>query len=109
MRLALVALAFAFPAASSAEAPPPPARASAEAPARMLPLPRTDGRLVPSRICRDDMRPRNARSPDAARLRRLGELPPGDLTLTVVNQVGECMEPVVVRQGVGGFDGRPGR
>ncbi len=107
MRLALVALAFTFPAASSAEAPP--ARASAEAPAPTPASLRTEGRRVPSRLCRDDMRPRNARSPDAARLRRLGELPPGDLTLTVVNQVGECMEPVVVRQGVGGFDGRPGR
>jgi hypothetical protein len=109
MRLALVALAFTFPAASSAEAPPSPARASAEAPAQASALPRADGRLVPSRLCRDDMKPRNAQSLEAARLRRLGELPPGDLTLTVVNQVGECMEPIVVRQGVGGLDGRPGR
>lgn len=105
MRLALIALALTLPAVSSAEAPPPPARPSAETAA----LPRAAGRLVPSRICRDALRPRNTRSPEASRLRRLGELPSGDLTLAVVNQVGECMEPVVVRQGVGGFDGGPGR
>jgi hypothetical protein len=55
------------------------------------------------------MKPRDARSPDSAKLRRLGELPPGDLTLAVVNQIGECIEPLIVRQGMGAFDGRPGR
>jgi hypothetical protein len=49
------------------------------------------------------MKPRTTRSPEASRPRRLGELPGGDLTLAVVNQVGDCMEPVVVRQGIGAF------
>jgi len=103
MRLALVALALTLPAASSAEAP-----GSQAAPAsRALASPSSAS--LPSRICANDLRPRTARSPDSAKLRRLGELPPGDLTLTVVNQVGDCIEPVVVRQGYGGLDSRPGR
>jgi hypothetical protein len=95
MRLALVALALTLPAASSAEAPPPPAAPAAASP-------RTAEAFVPSRICGDEIKLRTARSPGAAKLRRLGELPPGDLTLTVVNQVGDCMEPVIVREGYGG-------
>ncbi|HEX8263517.1 MAG TPA: hypothetical protein VF547_11640 [Allosphingosinicella sp.] len=82
MRLALVAL-LALPAASAAEAPLRPTPAAA------------------TPICRDDLRVRDARSPEARRPRRLGELPPGDLTLTVVNRAGDCIEPVVVRQGYG--------
>lgn len=108
MRLALVALALTLPAASSAEAPAsqaPRAAPSAEAPA----LPRAAGSFTPSRICRDDLMFRHAQSPEAAKSRRLGELPPGDLTLAVMNRVGDCIEPVIVRQGVGGFDGGPGR
>lgn len=29
--------------------------------------------------------------------------PAGDLTLTVVNRVGNCIEPVTVREGYGAF------
>jgi hypothetical protein len=94
MRLALVALALALPAASPAQAPA--ARPAAEA-------------AAPARICADAMRARNARSPLAPQMKRLGELPPGDLTLTVVNRVGDCIEPVVVRQGIGAFTGGSGR
>ena len=105
MRLALVALALTLPAASSAEA-----AAAAGRPVRGGSAPpRAAGSFVPSRICGDDMKLRHARSPEAAKSRRLGELPPGDLTLAVVNRVGDCIEPVIVRQGVGGFDGGPGR
>jgi hypothetical protein len=86
MRLALVALAFALPASSSAEAPAPT---------------RTAKTAVPGRICPNDMRARDARSSAAPALNRLGELPPGSLTLTVLNRVGDCIEPVVVRQGIG--------
>jgi hypothetical protein len=94
MRLALFALALTLPAASPAfAAGPSPAKASADAPA--------PARTVPSRICRDDIELRHARSPEPAKPKRLGELPPGDLTLAVVNQVGDCMEPVIVRQGFG--------
>jgi hypothetical protein len=94
MRLALVALVLALPAASSAEAPA--ARPAAKA-------------AAPGRICSDAMRVRQAGSPAAPQLRRLGELPPGNLTLTVVNQVGDCIEPVVVRQGFGAMDSGTGR
>jgi hypothetical protein len=89
MRLAFVALAFVLPVASPARAPAPPKAAASAAPA--------------GRICPNDLRAREARSPAAAQLRRLGELPPGSLTLTVVNRVGDCIEPVVVRQGYGAF------
>jgi hypothetical protein len=98
MRLAFLALALTLPAASSAlpAASPPQAAAS----------PRFASGNMPSRFCSDDMKVRPIRSPDAAKPRRLGELPPGDLTLTVVNRVGDCIEPVIVRQGVGDFGGR---
>lgn len=94
MRLAVFALALALPAGSSAEAPVPPKAGQA---------------AVSTRLCSDDMRVRNARSPQAPKLRRLGELPPGDLTLTVINRVGDCIEPIVVRQGIGAFSGGTGR
>jgi hypothetical protein len=98
MRLAFLALALTFPAASSAlpAAPPPQAAASN----------RTADAAMPSRFCSDDLKVRPVRSPDATKPRRLGELPPGDLTLTVLNRVGDCIEPVTVRQGYGGFGGR---
>lgn len=86
MRLALVTLVLALPAASAAEAP---SRSKAGATGAAAPL------------CRDELRVRNARSPEARRLTRLGELPPGDLVLTVVNRAGDCIEPLVVRQGYG--------
>ena len=85
MRLVLVALAVAFPAAASAQASPPPGLGEAAAPAR---------------ICRD-WNPRQARTPGKLRPRRLGELPPADLTRAVLNRVGDCIEPVIVRQGIG--------
>jgi hypothetical protein len=50
------------------------------------------------------MRVRHALSPEAAGLKRLGELPSGNLTLTVVNQVGDCIEPATVRQGYGAME-----
>jgi hypothetical protein len=94
MHLALVALALVLPAAASAEAPVASRAAKSAASAR---------------LCQDPFKMRPARTPPAARLRRLGELPPGDLTLTVVNQVGDCIEPVVVRQGFGAVGSGKGR
>jgi hypothetical protein len=85
MRLALVALALALPAASSAEAPA--AKTAA-----------------PARLCLDPFKVTPVKAPAAPQLKRLGELPPGNLTLTVVNQVGDCIEPVVVRQGFGAME-----
>ncbi len=93
MRLALVALALALPAASSAEAPvPSKAEADAQAP-----------------LCRQDLRVRPARSGDGLRAKRLGELPAGDLTLTVLNRMGGCIEPLTVRQGYGALGAGKGR
>ncbi len=94
MRIALLALASALPAASSA-LPADSTPAATPAPHRL------SGDAISSRICRDDMKVRPVRSPDAAKPRRLGELPPGDLTLAVLNRVGDCIEPVIVRQGYG--------
>jgi hypothetical protein len=42
-----------------------------------------------------------AETPKAPESRKLGELPPGDLLLSVYNQVDGCMEPVIVRYGDG--------
>lgn len=101
MRLAVFALALTLPAASSAL--PAPSRPTAYAPHRPA------NAAVPSRLCGDEMKVRPVRSPDGAKAKRLGELPPGHLTLTVLNRVGDCIEPVVIRQGVDAFDGGPGR
>ena len=99
MRLAFLTLALALPAAPSALPAPAPRQGAAahgaEAPHRLA------RPAVPSRFCRDDMQVRPIRSPDAAKSRRLGELPAGDLTLTVLSRVGDCIEPVTVRQGYG--------
>jgi hypothetical protein len=43
----------------------------------------------------------NADTPKRAESRKLGELPPGDVILSVYNQVEGCMEPVIVRYGDG--------
>jgi hypothetical protein len=47
------------------------------------------------------MKVRPARIREGPSARRLGELPAGDLTLTVLDRVGECIRPVTVRQGYG--------
>lgn len=100
MRLAFLALALTLPAASSALPVSPRAAA---------PAPQASAATAPSRFCRDDMKVRPIGSPQASGPRRLGELPPGDLTLTVVNRVGDCIEPVTIRQGYGALDDRPSR
>ena len=99
MRLALIALALTLPAASSAVPP------AARGPTAL----RGAGTVLPSRICGDSMKPRHATSPDAVKPKRLGELPSGELTLAVVNKVGECIEPVTVRQGYGALGNGSGR
>lgn len=96
MRLALVALAVTLPAASSAAAPTAPVSAGT-------------GQAALARICGQDLKMRPVRSGRGMGARRLGDLPPGDLTLTVVNRVGDCIEPLVVRQGYGAMGGATGR
>jgi hypothetical protein len=87
MRLALVAFALMLPAVSPAGTPVQSKAGQAAA-------------LAP--ICGQEMKVRPAGVRPPARARRLGELPTGDLTLTVLNRVGDCLEPVTVRQGYGG-------
>ncbi len=96
MRLAVFALALTLPAASSAL----PAPSGPQAPHRLT------NSAMPSRMCADEMKIRPVRSLEGAKAKRLGELPPGDLTLTVLNQVGDCIEPVAVRQGYGALGRR---
>ncbi|HYD37048.1 MAG TPA: hypothetical protein VEA60_05510 [Allosphingosinicella sp.] len=86
MRLALVALVLTLPAAAPAATPAPPGAGEAAA-------------LAP--ICAQDMKVRPVRGRQRPRMKRLGELPPASLTLTVVNRVGGCIEPVTVRHGYG--------
>jgi hypothetical protein len=92
MRLAFLALALTLPATASALPAEPPS--GSPGPHRLALGP------TPSRIC-SDLRVRPVRSPDAAKAKRLGELPPGDLTLTVLNRVGDCIEPMTVGRGYG--------
>jgi hypothetical protein len=87
MRLALAALVFVFPAASAAEAP---ARSVNRAAAAAL-----------APICGQDLKLRPIRPREGLRAKRLGELPPADLTLTVLNRVDDCIQPMTVRQGYG--------
>ena len=86
MRLALAALVLTLPAASPAATPVPPKAGQTAA-------------LAP--ICGQDLKVRPIRNREGLRAKRLGELPPADLTLTVLNRVGDCIEPRVVRQGYG--------
>lgn len=39
----------------------------------------------------------------SSRAQRLGELPAADLSLAVQRQVNGCVEPVIVREGIGAF------
>jgi hypothetical protein len=50
------------------------------------------------------MKVRPTRTDPPTRARRLAELPAGDLTLTVLNRVGDCIEPSIVRQGYGALE-----
>ena len=90
MRLSILILSLALPAAAAAA---PPAA-----------LPKQDGRECPADRARfGDGRPK-------AETRRLGELPPGALYLSVDRKVDGCRQPVIVRYGIGGGSGsRPGR
>jgi hypothetical protein len=58
---------------------------------------------VTGELC-DPARTVQAERRESPRLRKLGELPPGNVVLTVVREVGGggCAAPVIVRYGVGG-------
>ena len=89
--LATVLLTSVAGAATPAAAPPSPAIAAA-------PIPLPSGRT-----CRDPFRAIPAETLRVPGAQRLGELPPGDTLLAVVQEVDGCIDPVIVRYG----DGRP--
>jgi hypothetical protein len=90
MRLTPFMLAALLSAASSAAQPPAPARPPIAVPPSLG-----------TGTCLSDLRRDAASRPGASRPRHLGELPPGDLQLTVMREIEGCREPVIVRQGFG--------
>jgi hypothetical protein len=79
---------------------------SAPAPAAPLAPPAQPGAVWPAfgpdpvAAC-DSLSPRIATDAAPPRARRLIELPPGRLELTVLRQVDNCPIPVVLREGIG--------
>ncbi|HEY0013519.1 MAG TPA: hypothetical protein VGB79_11805 [Allosphingosinicella sp.] len=91
MRLTPFMLAALLPAASSAAQPPESAQWAGRSPRAPVTL--------GTGTCLRDLR-RDARG--APRLmRRLDELPPGNLQLAVMREVDGCPEPVIVHYGIG--------
>lgn len=91
----LILLPLSASAAPSQPESPAPSAARANAPALCAPFARTQ----------------RAQGTGAAvlvqppsRAQRLGELPAGDLSLSVQRQINGCIEPVIVREGVGAFE-----
>jgi len=62
---------------------------------------------VPSRKCLETMHQADGDTRSAAR--RLDQLPPGRLELTVLRRMGTCPEPVVLGEGIGGNPDSPDR
>ena len=48
-----------------------------------------------------DIRVQHAQKDGKGEAKRLGELPPGDLVLAVMQATGRCFRPVIVRRGIG--------
>ena len=92
MRLLIAFAALALPLSSA------PAERT-----RTLPLKIGD---APMRPCEN---PRVQQADDRAKgeAKRLGELPPGDLVLTVMRGTGNCFRPVIVRRGIGAAGEEP--
>jgi hypothetical protein len=88
MRLAILILSLAVPVAAAAA---PPAA-----------LPKTPGKCPSDRVVFAD---RDGK----VEAKRLGELPPGSLYLSVDRQVDGCRQPVIVRYGIGAVGGAPAR
>ena len=86
MRLLIAFAALALPLSS----------ASAER-TRSLPVQIGD---VPMRPC-ENPRVQHAGGKAKGEARSLGELPPGNVVLTVMRGTGNCYRPVIVRRGVG--------
>ena len=91
MRLLFIMVALAVPSASSVAETPK----RAQAPVLENPGMPIAGR----RECRrPNVHPAEGKK---GKFNRLGELPPGDLVLTVYRDVDGCPDPVIVRQGYG--------
>ena len=69
--------------------------------AAATPAPAPGGRVVGIPLCKPEGVVRTARDSAPARPRRLNEEPPANLVLAVVRTRGGCMEPVLVREGIG--------
>lgn len=68
-------------------------------------------RADPATLCTPFARTQRAQAAGGAvllqppsRAQRLGELPAGDLSLAVQRQINGCIEPVIVREGIGAFE-----
>jgi len=93
-----LALAAATMTLLTAAAPQP----QAKSPAPSLPSPPRLGVQVSERDCpTTQVHHADRSSTQGLRANRLGELPPGNLELTVMQEVDGCQEPVIVRYGVG--------
>ena len=60
---------------------------------------------VTGELC-DPARATQIANRESPKSKRLGELPPGNVVLTVVREVDGCAAPVIVRYGVNGQQGR---
>jgi hypothetical protein len=99
MRLSPFILLVLAAAGTAAAQPQPPARAQAAPPAAAPPgAPDTTS-------CSRNLYRHARETPPRAQARRLGELPPGDLQLTVIRRIGECYGPVTVRENYGAVQG----
>jgi hypothetical protein len=101
MRILILAAALALPAGSSVAQP------TASAPARDLGNPT---KFSGARLDCVANRVQHAVQPwQKPAYNRLGELPPGDLHLAVMREVGGCQEPVIVRHDIGSPRAAPAR
>jgi hypothetical protein len=97
MRLLILAAFLAAPAST-------PAAVSPTAPAASPPEARAPSRPPTTALAARECRRPNlvqTRTPLSPQATPLGEMPPADLTLAVYNEVDGCLEPRVVRYGVG--------
>jgi hypothetical protein len=99
MRLLILAAFLASPAASA----PPPAAPTVKPPAaEARPRLPAEGFSSSGQPCRrPDMLTTAPREGEAPGAKRLGELPSANLMLAVYDEVEGCMEPRVVRYGLG--------
>jgi hypothetical protein len=96
MRFVILFAAVVLPASSAAAPPPAVAPAPAPAPA----LPQSQGFGSASAACVNP-NVHQAEGRGTAEAKRLGELPPANLYLSVMREVDGCNMPVIVNYGVG--------